>query len=319
LVFPASLSFDLTLKSTLRYGENPHQSGAFYSDRTFSGPTLTGAEVLAGKALSYNNIADLDACLDMLLDFDQPFAVVLKHANPCGAAIGGTIADAYREALACDPLSAFGSVIGLNKHVDLAAAELLHKTNFVECILAPGYDDDALALMKKKKNRRILALPMIADGRPDNEMVFKYTRGGILYQTADNYKVDPGELKTATKRPPTPEELESMLFAWKVVKHTKSNAIVIAKNGATVGIGMGQTSRVDASFLAVKRAGDRAKGAVLASDAFFPMPDGLEVASDAGVTAFIQPGGSKGDEKVIEAADKAGAAMVFTAHRHFKH
>jgi len=317
--FPAQLDFSLKLKSTLRYGENPHQKGAFYVDDGFTGPSLSRAEVLAGKALSYNNLADLDAALDMLLDFDEPFACVLKHANPCGAAIGANITDAYRDALASDPLSAFGSIIGLNKPVDMACAELLHKTHFVECIVAPGFDDDALAMMKKKKSRRLLVLPEIANGRPKGETVFKYVRGGMLHQGADDLETAAGALTVATKRRPTDEEIKSLLFAWKMVKHTKSNAIVIVNGTATVGIGMGQTSRVDASALAVKRAGDRAKGAVLASDAFFPMPDGIEVATDAGVTAIIQPGGLKGDPQAIEAADKADVAMVFTGVRHFKH
>ncbi|UCD94653.1 MAG: bifunctional phosphoribosylaminoimidazolecarboxamide formyltransferase/IMP cyclohydrolase, partial [Candidatus Zixiibacteriota bacterium] len=240
-------------------------------------------------------------------------------ANPCGAAAGKTIADAYRDALASDPLSAFGSIIGLNKLVDMDAARLIHETHFVECVLAPGYDDEALALMKKKKNRRLLALPEIAHGRPRGEMVYKYVRGGVLFQSADDIETLESSLQTVTKRKATEEELKSLLFAWKIVKHTRSNAIVIARGPATVGIGMGQTSRVDSSALAVKRAGDRAKGAVLASDAFFPMPDGIEVATDAGVTAIIQPGGSKGDPQAIEAADKARAAMVFTSIRHFKH
>ncbi|UCD94642.1 MAG: bifunctional phosphoribosylaminoimidazolecarboxamide formyltransferase/IMP cyclohydrolase, partial [Candidatus Zixiibacteriota bacterium] len=180
--FPPRLDVSFSLKSSLRYGENPHQKGAFYSDEQFKGPSLRNAQVLSGKALSYNNLADLDATLDMLLDFDEPFACVVKHANPCGAAAGKTIADAYRDALASDPLSAFGSIIGLNKLVDLDAARLIHETHFVECVLAPGYDDEALALMKKKKNRRLLALPEIAHGRPRGEMVYKYVRGGVLFQ-----------------------------------------------------------------------------------------------------------------------------------------
>ncbi|HHI02489.1 MAG TPA: bifunctional phosphoribosylaminoimidazolecarboxamide formyltransferase/IMP cyclohydrolase [candidate division Zixibacteria bacterium] len=316
---PDKIDCSYTLKSSMRYGENPHQQASFYIDGGFKGATLARAEQLSGKELSYNNISDLDACLDMLLDFDEPFACVLKHANPCGAAVGATVADAYRDALASDPLSAFGSIIGLNKQVDMAAAELLHKTFFVECILAPGFDDDALALLKKKKNRRLLVLPEITDGRPEGETVSKFVRGGMLLQTADDLVTDESDLKVITERKPTSEEIKSLLFAWKVVKHTKSNAIVLVKDMATVGIGMGQTSRVDASELAVKRAGERAKGAVLASDAFFPMPDGAEVALDAGVTAIIQPGGSKGDEKVIEAVNKKKAAMVFTGIRHFKH
>ncbi|MCX6827390.1 MAG: bifunctional phosphoribosylaminoimidazolecarboxamide formyltransferase/IMP cyclohydrolase [candidate division Zixibacteria bacterium] len=317
--FPLRLNSSFGLRSILRYGENPHQKGAVYKNERYNGPSLCGADILSGKELSYNNIADMDACLDLILDFKEPFACVLKHANPCGAAVGIRLAEAYQEALASDPLSAFGSIIGLNKQVDMETAKLLSETEFIECILAPGYDSDALELLKKKKNRRLLALSEIAAGRPSGEMVFKYIRGGALCQTADEHELSEAELKIVTKRKPTEEQLKSLLFAWKIVKHTKSNAIVIAKGNATVGIGMGQTSRVDSSLLAVRRAGDRAKGAVLASDAFFPMPDGAEVALEAGVTAIIQPGGSKGDPGVIEAVDKADAAMIFTGVRHFKH
>ncbi len=313
------IHFNYKLKQNLRYGENPHQQAAFYIDESFEGPSLSRAEQLAGKELSFNNFADLDACLDMLIDFKEPFACVLKHANPCGAAIGDNVTEAYVQAYESDPLSAFGSIIGLNRKVDMEVAEQLHKTHFVECILAPDFDEDALAKLRKKKNRRLLRLPEITKGRPEGEMYAKFVRGGLLYQSADDHEMDPKELKVVTKRQPTEAELKSLLFAWKVVKHTKSNAIVLVRGNATVGIGMGQTSRVDAGFLAVKRAGDRAKGAVMASDAFYPMPDGIEVGTDAGVTAIIQPGGSKGDPEAIAAADKAGAAMVFTGVRHFKH
>jgi len=317
--FPATFQPLFRFRSELRYGENPHQRAAVYSADGHAGPTLLEAEILAGKDLSYNNYGDLDAALDMLLDFAEPFATVLKHANPCGAAIGATIAEAYQKAYESDPLSAFGSIIGLNREVDIKCAKIMHETPFVECVLAPSYGDDAFKLLKRKKNRRLLALPAIADGMPKNQMVYKVIRGGLLLQSADELETAESDLKVVTKRAPTPGEIKSLLFAWKVVKHTKSNAIVLAKGDATVGIGMGQTSRVDSGFIAVKRAGERAKGAVMASDAFFPMPDGVEVATDAGVTAIIQPGGSKGDEEAIEAADKADAAMVFTGHRHFKH
>ncbi len=317
--FPNRLDFSFALKSTLRYGENPHQQGAYYQNDKYRGASLTRAEILAGKELSYNNIGDMDSCLDMVLDFKEPFACIVKHANPCGAAVGKTLAAAYQDALASDPLSAFGSIIGLNRVVDLETARLLNDTQFIECILAPGYEPEALELMKKKKTRRLLALPEITAGRTPGEMVFKYIRGGILYQTADEGELLESSLQIVTSNKPTKEQVKSLLFAWKIVKHTKSNAIVIVKNLATVGIGMGQTSRVDSSALAVKRAGERAKGAVLASDAFFPMPDGAEVALNAGITAIIQPGGSKGDPEVIGAVEKAGAAMAFTGIRHFKH
>ncbi|MEW5995200.1 MAG: bifunctional phosphoribosylaminoimidazolecarboxamide formyltransferase/IMP cyclohydrolase, partial [Candidatus Zixiibacteriota bacterium] len=318
-IFPNRLCLNFSFASTLRYGENPHQKATLYAKDDYRAPTLLKAEVLCGKELSYNNYNDLDACLDMLLDFEEPFACVLKHTNPCGAAVGKDVAEAYQLAYESDPLSAYGSIIGLNREVDPATARLLHETPFVECLLAPGYIEEALKLLKKKKNRRILALPEITEGRMKNQMVCRYLRGGLLLQTADDIVTLESSLKVVTKRAPTPDELKALLFAWKVVKHTKSNAIVLAKGNATVGIGMGQTSRVDSSFMAVKRAGERARGAVMASDAFFPMPDAVEVATDAGVTAIIQPGGSKGDEQAIAAADKAGAAMVFTGIRHFKH
>ncbi|UCD65263.1 MAG: bifunctional phosphoribosylaminoimidazolecarboxamide formyltransferase/IMP cyclohydrolase [Candidatus Zixiibacteriota bacterium] len=317
--FPAQLSLTFNRRSSLRYGENPHQQASLYASDSFTGPTLLSAEQLSGKELSYNNYNDLDACLDMLLDFDKPFACVLKHTNPCGAAIGKSLAEAYKKAYESDPLSAYGSIIGLNREVDMNTAELLRETPFVECILAPSFAADALALLKRKKARRILALPAISDGRPSGEITLRFIRGGLLVQTADDRRTDDAELTVVTKRKPAKKEIQDLMFGWKVVKHTKSNAIVLVKDGATVGIGMGQTSRVDSGFMAVKRAGERAAGAVMASDAFFPMPDGIEVATDAGVTAIIQPGGSKGDEQAIEAADKAGAAMVFTGIRHFKH
>ncbi len=317
--FPDQLVLHYVKRSGLRYGENPHQDACLYSEPDDSGSTLLDAEVLGGKELSYNNYNDLDACLGLLLDFSTPFACVLKHANPCGAATADSLAEAYRLAYESDPLSAYGSIIGLNKEIDMTTAQLLRETPFVECILAPAYAADALKLLKKKKARRLLALPGILNGNRHGRMVYRFVRGGLLVQTEDALETHESELKVVTKRSPTPEEINSLLFAWKVVKHTKSNAIVLAEGQATVGIGMGQTSRVDAGFMAVKRAGDRAKGAVMASDAFFPMADGVEVATNAGVTAIIQPGGSKGDEEAIAAADRAGAAMVFTGIRHFKH
>jgi len=319
VMFPQRMAMDYSFRAKLRYGENPHQQAAAYADDSFKGASLLKAEILAGKELSYNNYGDLDATLDILLDFEEPFACVLKHANPCGAALGSTIAQAYQRAYDSDPLSAFGSIIGLNREVDMECAKLLHETPFVECIVAPSFAPEAFKMLKKKKNRRLLALPEITQGNGKNQMVYKVIRGGLLVQTADELVTLESSLKVVTKRAPTPEELKSLMFGWRVVKHTKSNAIVLTVGEATVGVGMGQTSRVDSGFMAVKRAGDRARGAVMASDAFFPMPDGVEVATDAGVTAIIQPGGSKGDEQTIAAADKAGAAMVFTGCRHFKH
>ncbi|MEW6051466.1 MAG: bifunctional phosphoribosylaminoimidazolecarboxamide formyltransferase/IMP cyclohydrolase [Candidatus Zixiibacteriota bacterium] len=317
--FPDKLSLQFTKRDELRYGENPHQKAALYADPTYRAPSLVRAEILSGKELSFNNYGDLDACLEMVLDFTEPFACVVKHANPCGAAVGETIAEAYQKAYDSDPLSAYGSIIGLNQEVDMTCAQILHETPFVECMLAPSFTAEALDLLRKKKTRRLLALKEIARGRGKDQIVYRFLQGGLLAQTADDAITTKVSLQVVTRRQPTKEEIGDLLFAWKVVKQTKSNAIVLAKSGATVGIGMGQTSRVDSSFLAVKRAGERAKGAVCASDAFFPMPDGLEVAANAGVTAFIQPGGSKGDPDVIAAADKAGVAMVFTGIRHFRH
>jgi phosphoribosylaminoimidazolecarboxamide formyltransferase/IMP cyclohydrolase len=308
------------LVGTTRYGQNPHQLGALYALAGHQGPSLVNAIVRAeNKLLSFNNYQDGDAVLNMLLDFDQPFACLFKHRNPCGAAVGSTIAEAYAAALATDPLSAFGCIIGLNRTVDLECAQLIHDTQFVECIIAPGYTDEALALLTKKKQRRILELPSITQGWPANHLVEKPIHGGTLLELSDDAVITEAMLKVVTKRSPSPEEITSLLFAWKVAKHTISNAIILAKGTAAIGIGMGQTSRVDSGFMAVKRAGERTKGAVCASDAFFPMPDGVAVCAQAGITAFIQPGGSKGDEAAIEAADRADAAMVFTGYRCFKH
>lgn len=318
-ILPARLSLNFENGNKLRYGENPHQAASVYRLKNYKAASTLDAEFISGKELSFNNYNDLDTCLDMLLDFEEPFACLLKHANPCGASIGATLAEAYQRAYDSDPLSAFGCIIGVNKEVDIETANIIHETPFVECLLAPSYTEEAIKLLKKKKNRRLLALPSIAGGRQKNQIVYKYLRGGLLAQSADDLKTIESSLQVVSKRKPTDDEIRSMLFGWKVVKHTKSNAIVLTKGDATVGIGMGQTSRVDSTYMAVKRAGDRTVGAVMASDAFFPMPDGVEVALIKGVTAIIQPGGSKGDQAVIEAVDKANATMVFTGARHFKH
>jgi len=314
-----SLDFSFTKIQDLRYGENPHQSAAFYRLKGYSGVTLADAVQHAGKELSYNNIADIDATLDMLLEYEQPFAAVVKHANPCGAAAADTLVEAYRLAYETDPLSAFGSIIGLNRVVDMDTAKLLHDTHFVECILAPGFTDEAIKLLATKKARRLLSLPSIAEKLPPLQKVYKYIRGGLLVQDPDSIDLDLSKITIPTKKKPTDAEMESLIFGYKLVKHVKSNAVLICQGKAAVGIGMGQTSRVDSSYLAIKRAGDRAKGGTCASDAFFPMPDGLEVVAEKGVTAFIQPGGSKGDPDVIAAADRMGVSMVFTGFRHFKH
>lgn len=314
--FADYITLSFKKQNLLRYGENPHQKAALYSDPTYEYSSLAKARVPSGKELSFNNLWDLEAALQIVSDFDKPFAVVIKHTNPCGAAVGQTLAEAYRKAYESDPISAFGSIIGFNSPVDIQTAELVHKTHFVECVLAPDFTPEALELMKKKKQRRLVAVgELVKNPNPEIRVI----SGGALLQTRDTIEVKPENLMVVTKAKPTNRQIEDLLFAFKVVKHVKSNAVIICKNGATVGIGPGQTSRVDSSIIAVRKAGDRAKDAVAASDAFFPMPDGLEVLAEAGVKAVIQPGGSKGDPDVIDAADRLGVAMVFTGIRHFKH
>lgn len=316
--FPETMQINLKREASLRYGENPHQLAALYRNVKDKSLSLADAEQLAGKELSYNNYLDLDSVLAQILDFEQPFATVVKHTNPCGAAAAPTLMDAYRAAHDADPLSAYGSIIGLNRVVDMDTARLLHETQFVECVLAPDYVPDALALLEKKKQRRLLRLPAIGKVAPGNHWL-RAIHGGFLYQSADRNVVTEKELTVVTKVKPTSEQIKSMLFGFQLVKHLKSNAIIIIRDTHMVGQGCGQTSRVDAVEIAVKKAGDRARGAVLASDAFFPMADGVEAAVAAGVKAIIQPGGSKNDPDTIAAADKAGIAMVFTGTRHFKH
>ncbi|GAB4323633.1 MAG: bifunctional phosphoribosylaminoimidazolecarboxamide formyltransferase/IMP cyclohydrolase [Candidatus Zixiibacteriota bacterium] len=303
---------------TLRYGENPHQSAAVYTKSDGGGASLATADVTGGKLLSYNNYGDLDAAWRMAADFDEPFAAVFKHANPCGAAIGNDIREAYELAYATDPLSAYGSVVALNRRVDLACAEALNETTFVECVLAPGYDPDAMELMRKKKTRRYITVPTMNIASAGVRR-FRDIVGGLLVQDDDVKPLSESDLKVVTESRPTPEQIRSLLFARKVVKHAKSNAIVLARGTAAVGIGSGQTSRVDAVISAVQRAGDRAKGSVLASDAFFPMSDGPEAAAKAGVTAIIQPGGSKRDGDVIATCNLHRVAMVFSGMRNFRH
>jgi phosphoribosylaminoimidazolecarboxamide formyltransferase/IMP cyclohydrolase len=318
--FPQNLSLGWEKMQSLRYGENPHQKAAFYKDPTFKGPGISRCEMLSGKELSYNNIIDLDAALSVVEDFqDRPFAVVLKHTNPCGAACADTLAKAYEDALACDPVSAFGCIIGVNEMVDMATAKKIHETFFVECVLAPGYEPEAFELLKKKKNRRFLACPDLLDFQKSEAPVVNVIKGGALLQTPDHHEIKESELKVVTETAPTPEQTKSLLFAWRMVKHVKSNAILLAQGEKTVGIGAGQMSRVDSSIIAARKAGDKAKGSVLASDAFFPMRDGVDAAAQAGVKAIIQPGGSKGDQEVIKAANEHKIAMVFTGTRHFRH
>ncbi|MCK4223789.1 MAG: bifunctional phosphoribosylaminoimidazolecarboxamide formyltransferase/IMP cyclohydrolase [candidate division Zixibacteria bacterium] len=318
--YPEYLTLGWEKAQNLRYGENPHQKAAFYKDPAFKGASISRCEILSGKELSYNNINDLDAALAMLEDFsERPFAVILKHTNPCGAACADSLDKAYEDALACDPVSAFGCIIGLNQVIDMETAKKIHDTFFVECVLAPGYEPEAFELLKKKKNRRFLACPDLLNSQKTKEDVVKVIKGGALLQTPDDYQIKESELKVVTEIPPSPEQINSLLFAWRMVKHVKSNAILLAQGEKTVGIGAGQMSRVDSSIIAARKAGEKAKDSVLASDAFFPKRDGVDTAAKAGVKAIIQPGGSKGDQEVIQAANEHKIAMVFTGIRHFRH
>ncbi len=308
---PTTLRINSPLAQILRYGENPHQRAALYADG--SGLGVAGAMQLQGKELSFNNLVDLEACWELTQEFDEPMVAIIKHTNPCGAATGATILEAYTKALECDPVSAFGSVIGINRVVDGDAAEEISKL-FVEAIAAPSFTAEARERFAKKKNLRLVEVHS-APQRP----VVKHVSGGLLLQDADAGRVNESELDVVTWRPPTAEELRSLLFAWRVCKHVKSNAIVYARDGQTVGIGAGQMSRVDAAKFGAQKAVLPLKGTVAASDAFFPFPDGLEAVAAAGATAVIQPGGSVKDQDVIAAADKLGMAMVFTGIRHFRH
>lgn len=302
----------------LRYGENPHQTAALYksSDKRTG---IVDAKQIQGKELSYNNINDADAALDALREFSEPACVIVKHANPCGVAIGATCYAAYLKALACDTTSAFGGIIAFNRPLDGPTAEEIAKL-FTEVIIAPKADAAALQILAAKKNLRLLVLPDLQKRQPPT-MIVKSIAGGILVQSSDDKNNDDLELRCVSKRQPSAAELEDLRFAYSVAKHVKSNAIVFAKNGATTGIGAGQMSRIDSTRIAVlkSQAASGVEGSVLASDAFFPFADGIEAAAAAGATAIIQPGGSLKDDEVIKAADAAGLAMVFTGVRHFKH
>jgi len=310
-VFPQTMRIIMPRAQSLRYGENPHQRAALYADG--SGLGIAGATQLQGKELSFNNLVDLDACWELAQEFDEPAVIIVKHTNPCGAATGATVLEAYKKALEADPVSAFGGVIGINRVVDGAAADEIAKL-FVEAIAAPAFTAEAKERFAAKRNLRLVEVKS-APPRP----VVKHVSGGLLLQDADTGRVVEGELDVVTWRPPTAEELRSLLFAWRVCKHVKSNAIVYARDGQTVGVGAGQMSRVDAARFGAQKAVLPLKGCVAASDAFFPFPDGLEAVAAAGATAVIQPGGSVKDQDVIAAADKLGIAMVLTGIRHFRH
>ena len=311
VALPQTLRLSFNKIMDLRYGENPHQKAAMYSDG--SGRGVANGRQIQGKELSYNNIVDLEAAWDLAREFEEPVCTIIKHTNPAGTATGGTLAEAYKKALECDPVSAFGGVVGVNRSVDGSAAEEMAKL-FLEVIAAPSFDEAAKAMFASRKNLRLVE---VNDAR--QKWVLKNVSGGILLQDADVRPLAESDLKVVSKRPPTPEEKRALLFAWKVCKHVKSNAIVYARDGRTVGVGAGQMSRVDSCKIGATKAVLPLEGTVAASDAFFPFPDGVEEIARAGATAIIQPGGSVRDHEIIEAADRFGLAMIFTGVRHFRH
>ncbi len=316
--FPKMLSLQFERVETLRYGENPHQQGAFYRELHSREPSVSRATVLHGKAMSYNNYLDANSALELVKEFDETAVVIIKHNNPCGVALGATPVEAYVKARETDPVSAFGGVIAFNRPVDLAAAKEITST-FVEVVVAPGFTDEALSELKRKKDLRLLAVGPLVKAMPEGYDLKKLV-GGLIVQDRDLGTVaDLRVLNVPTRRKPTDDEYAACAFAWKVCKHVKSNAIVYARPGQTVGIGAGQMSRVDSVKLAGMKAVLPVKGCVMASDAFFPFRDGIDAAAQAGITAVIQPGGSIRDQEVIKAADEHQMAMIFTGMRHFRH
>jgi phosphoribosylaminoimidazolecarboxamide formyltransferase / IMP cyclohydrolase len=316
--FPAVFNLQLTKTQDMRYGENPHQGAAFYREAKPAAGLLAGWTQLQGKELSYNNIADADAAWECVKTFDAPACVIVKHANPCGVAVGADTAEAYAKAFQTDPTSAFGGIIAFNRPLDAAAAQLVAK-QFVEVLIAPAITPEARAVFAAKQNVRLLEVPLTA---ATNALDFKRVGGGVLLQTSDHKNVGEGELRVVSKLQPTPAQLADLLFAWKVAKFVKSNAIVFTAGGMTLGVGAGQMSRVDSARIAGIKAGNAGlslQGSAVASDAFFPFRDGLDVVCDAGATSVIQPGGSMRDDEVIAAADERGITMLFTGTRHFRH
>jgi len=315
---PERINISLERRQSMRYGENPHQAAALYVPAGRVAAGLAGARQIQGKELSYNNLVDLDSAWALAMEFRRPAAAIIKHNNPAGAAEQETLREAYEKALVCDPVSAFGGVLAFNRTVDAATAEEVAKL-FVECIVAPGFDPAALEKFAAKKNLRLLEMPR---EHAPVELELKRISGGVLVQESDAHELSDAELKVVSERPPTDAERRALLFGWKVCKHVKSNAIVFAREGQSVGVGAGQMSRVDSVKIAVMKAataGLSLAGSVVASDAFFPFPDGVEEAGKAGATAVIQPGGSMRDADVIAAGNKLGMAMVFTGARHFRH
>ena len=314
--FPEQVTFTYELKQPLRYGENPHQKAAFYSRPLGSDFSIANAEQLHGKELSYNNIQDANAAIQIVKEFKQPAAVAVKHMNPCGVGVGATIAEAFNKAYEADPVSIFGGIIALNREVDVETAEKLSSI-FLEIIIAPSFTDEAKEVLTKKKNIRLLTIPFEQHKKDAWNSVS--VEGGLLLQQPDTFGFEDADIRVATDREPTEAEWEALKLGWAVVKHVKSNAIVVSDSQRTLGVGAGQMNRVGAAGIALTQAGELAKGAALASDAFFPMDDTVEAAAKAGITAIIQPGGSVKDEDSIKKANEYGITMVFTGVRHFKH
>ncbi|MCL0070575.1 bifunctional phosphoribosylaminoimidazolecarboxamide formyltransferase/IMP cyclohydrolase [Dehalococcoidia bacterium] len=319
--FPEDMTIAIKKRFDLRYGENPHQSAAFYCEERVGAVkenNICTAKQLWGKDLSFNNILDADAAWNAAGEFSEPTVAIIKHTNPCGLASHPDLAEAYRRALSGDPVSAFGGIVAVNRPLTLAIAREIIK-NFYEIVIAPGYESNAVEVLKTRKDLRILDMGPMEAAVPAGLLDFRRVGGGLLVQTPDILAEDPRSWRVATRREPTPEEMESLTFAWKVAKYVKSNAIVLAKGTTLLGMGAGQPSRVDSAEIALKKAGAEAKGSVMASDAMLPFPDALEIAARGGVTAVVQPGGSLRDAEVIEAADSHDLAMIFTGVRHFRH
>ena len=322
---PDEFATDLTLRfkkeRTLRYGENPHQRAAFYKTETSPGTSAAWANQLSGQPLSFNNLLDLEAALEIVKDFETPTCAIIKHNNPCGLATADNLQDAFANALECDRTSAFGSIVGLNRKVTIQTANIIREAASagvkIDAIIAPSYTEKALRALSRVKRRPILEAGSFSAEEP--VLQIRNITGGVLVQDPDVHDLDANDLEVATSRAPTEAEIESLLFAWKTCKHVKSNCILLASGTQSVGIGAGQMSRVDAAIIAIRKAGEKAKGAVLASDAYFPFPDSVEIAGEAGISAIIQPGGSVNDAPVIETADAYGMAMVLTGVRHFRH
>jgi len=320
---PNTMTLTFRKEAGLRYGENPHQRAAFYVEPNAGPTTLANAKQRNGKELSYNNLLDLDAAYGIVAEIDQPAVSIIKHNNPCGCGLADNLKDAFDKAYAGDPVSAFGSIVGINRNVDLATAELMAEPGrFIEAIIAPGFDDDAIELLttkpKWKNNVRLMELPL-PDESQRRGLDYRRVTGGLLVQDRDSQADPESDWQVVTERQPTEQELIDLKFAWLVCKHVKSNAIVFAKDGMVTGVGAGQMSRLDSAEIAAKKSEDRCKGGVVASDAFFPFRDGVDQAAGAGIIAAIQPGGSRNDQQVIDAANEHGMAMIFTGRRHFRH